>query len=86
MGDNLTETVVRQCSEAGVSLADSLQARDYALKEMQSQGLLPISEYPVQIDGKSAPLTVFAGESAEVALARFVRRFQVCVTLTQLAG
>lgn len=80
VGENLTETVVRQCTERGVSLQDSLQARDYASKQMQAEGLLPIQEYPITIDGQTAPLTVFSGETPEAALLRFVRRFQVCET------
>ena len=48
---------------------------------MQADGLLPILEYPITIDGQTAPLTVFAGETMEAALSRFVRRFQVRVEL-----
>jgi len=77
VGENLTETVVRQCTERGVGLQDALQARDYASKQMQAEGLLPIQEYPITIDGQTAPLTVFSGETPEAALSRFVRRFQV---------
>ena len=49
---------------------------------MQADGLLPIQEYPITIDGQTAPLTVFSGETPEAALSRFVRRFQVRVRVT----
>jgi predicted transcriptional regulator len=77
VGENLTDSVLKQCAANGMAEEDALLARNQVMADMREKGLLPMGEFPVQVDGTAQVLSVFAGETVNQAVDRFVKTHRI---------
>jgi hypothetical protein len=56
-----------------VDLVGFKQIQEHVVKSMRAEGLMPISEFPVSVDGVQQLLPLFVGDTVPQAVDKFMR-------------
>lgn len=75
--DNVTETIAEFGEIHELSAEDLNDVKEQIEAQLSQEGIIPLVEYPITIDGKELPLAVYARETSKAAVSRFVRTFGI---------
>ncbi|KAK3269724.1 hypothetical protein CYMTET_21846 [Cymbomonas tetramitiformis] len=73
--DNVTETIAQFGEIHELSAEDLNDVKEQIEAQLSQEGIIPLVEYPITVDGKELPLAVYARETSKAAVSRFVRAF-----------
>lgn len=73
VGDNITQNVANFVAQHQLPAESHTQIQEHIVKSMRAEGLMPISEFPVSVDGEQQLLPLFVGDTVPQAVEKFMR-------------
>mmetsp|Transcript_2376 Transcript_2376/g.4837 ORF Transcript_2376/g.4837 Transcript_2376/m.4837 type:complete len:670 (-) Transcript_2376:428-2437(-) len=73
VGDNITQIVDAFIAQHQLPADSKLSIMDHVVQSMKAEGLMPLSEFPIIVDGVQRLLPLFTGETVPQAVDKFIR-------------